>query len=438
MSNISRLRRAHLRAHEHISEDGPGLKTTRMIAALILTVFAVPRILGVASFDTVVPRSLLLVAILIIVVPDLFKLAFFAFWFMQYARRSETLKIVEGWEPDELALKLYYKEKDNADYPIGGAIEILAPGNLTRRVDKNGWSPEDISIQLVGSLVLDQEVGNLVATKSTELQAAGELKQPNWPKYSLKGLPPRFNNSSSKPTLDVSTTDYFCTAAAARLISEDRELRRKYVSTLPPNNRIPNSLCLHVLCEFSDRRILMLKRSERAWYHPGAFSISFEEQLSDHDFVDGEALAVNKLVNRALCEELFPLANRYRESPELAWAQINDFVNFARIWSVFMEEQIGGFALFCHVSVGRKSHEYCELYRAIKAAGGRRDIEGQLFVLEFGDVKNVLAQGDVKLKPILVDEVGEAKIFGDEVLMGALHPTSRYRLLTWALSKGLL
>ena len=348
------------------------------------------------------------------------------------------MKIIDNSEPDQEALELYYREKEASDYPIGSVLEVLQPGNLTKRISDNGWPPHQIELRLSGGLEFPKRTEVAVQSMIGTLVNDGKLKEPNWPKYFVQCLPDPFKDSISRPVLQLATTDYFHTAAASRLLMTDRTLRREIVSTRPERNLVPNSLCLHALVEFQDQRVLLLKRSEKSWYYPGAYSISFEEQLSHHDFCDGPENAVAKLIHRAICEEVFPLANWYEESPELAWNAVNDHVKNSRIWSVFLEQEIGNFSLFCHIGLKLKSHDYCEAFRAIKRRGGKRDNEGRLFALDFDLIKELLDGGRPLAQELLVEEIGNPEIFGEASPVGSLHPTSRYRLLTWATVKGLI
>lgn len=435
-----RISRAHELAHEHLSEDRPALRTIRMLAALVTTFLGSARLLGFAGDQVLSSQyALLVVAAALVLLPEVVKFAVLLYHFIKYMVVSESVKVNNYWNPVEDTLDLYYKERDSSDYPIGSVLEVIQPINLTKRLDRNGWAPEDICLRLAGNRIVDADLSQALEEKIAVLRESGELKEPNNPKYCVLKFPDPFKDSLAKPVIDIGITNYFETAAASRLLFCDKTLRKSFVSTQPHRNRVPHAICLHALCEFSDRRILLSKRHKRAWYYPDAFSASFEEQLSEDDFEDGGENAVAKMVHRAICEELFPVANLYEESNVLGWNLINDYIEFCRVWSFFLEHEIGNFSVFGHVSLGIASHEYCGVFRLIKGVyQGKRDKEGRLFVLDFDKVKELL-RGDRPLaQEILVDEVGDSNIFGEFREVEELHPTSRYRLLTWATAKGLM
>ncbi len=181
---------------------------------------------------------------------------------------------------------------------------------------------------------------------------------------------------------------------------------------------------------------LGLRRNENTWYYPGVFSFSFEEQLDDLDFKSGDAYAAEHWIQRAVCEEVFPLLGHYKVSPSVAWNQVNDYIDYMRFWSVFLEEEIGNFSLMAHIKLNVDSATYCKTYREMKANGGQRDREGSLFVLEGKAVAPLLQGKNTTVREILVDDIDNMSAFGEHFQVQELHPTSRYRLLWWANATG--
>jgi hypothetical protein len=66
----------------------------------------------------------------------------------------------------------------------------------------------------------------------------------------------------------------------------------------------PHSLCLHAVVVTADDWILLTRRSAKVAYHPGAWSCSIEEQLSERDFQGVGMDVVRHWVGRMLNEEL--------------------------------------------------------------------------------------------------------------------------------------
>ena len=256
--------------------------------------------------------------------------------------------------------------------------------------------------------------------------------------YVLSRLQKPFSDAVGNLRLQVEETSFSKVSAISRALIEMGRERYVHISTNPSERRVPHALCLHVLCEFSDQQVLMMKRHQDAWYYPSAFAISFEEQLDKIDFRDGGEFAVSHLVKRAVCEELFPMLGKYHSSPLVAWAQVNDFIEFSRIWSIFIEEEIGNFSLFCHLRMAVDADSYVEVYRELKKQGDRRDREGRLYALRPEDVRKILKNEEVYVSEILVDEVEDSRMYGARIRVDKLHPTSRYRLLSWATANRML
>lgn len=251
----------------------------------------------------------------------------------------------------------------------------------------------------------------------------------------LSNLPKPFADSIGKLRLKLEETDFETVSAVSRGLAAKQAIRHSLISCDPSERRVPHSLCLHVLCEFEDQQVLMMQWHEKSWYYPSAFSISFEEQIDEVDFRNGGTFAASHLVSRAVCEELFPMLGKYHRNPEVAWAQVNDFVSSSGIWSVFLEEGIGNFSMFCHLKISLDVPSYVTVYRELKKQGGRRDREGKLYALKPEDVSKLLRNEVVLVSEILVDELNDARVYGEQIAVDELHPTSRYRLLSWATAK---
>lgn len=72
------------------------------------------------------------------------------------------------------------------------------------------------------------------------------------------------------------------------------------------SNRIPHAFCLHGIIVTSDMKVLAVQRPgfERTDYRPLAWSLSFEEQLSDKDFGSKKEIDASGWVIRAVRQEM--------------------------------------------------------------------------------------------------------------------------------------
>lgn len=426
-SIINTLRHAHTLA---LKEIEPGyLQIFKMLAAVIAAILAARRMLVQPGDDLIPSEELIYIAALIIIAPEAIRFILYIFYSIRYSIIPINVRITRLWEPTGSALALFQENKGKSEYPIGGALEVLSPGNITRAIETNGWDPNEIEIEITGR----HQVTNQL--QGVEKINDGEADRK---KYMLSRLQSPFADAVGRLRLQVEETKFSTVSAVSRKIMGMKRGRSSLISCDPSERRVPHSLCLHALCEFDDGQVLMMQRNEKSWYYPGAFSASFEEQLDEHDFRDGGEFAIGHLVSRAVCEEILPLLGDYLDSPRLAWMQANDFISSSRIWSVFLEEEIGNFALFCHIKLSVDVTRYVEDYRGLKKKGGRRDREGKLYALRKEDIRSLLEKQTVFVKEMLVDQVDDKNIYGNRVAVDKLHPTSRYRLLSWAAARGLI
>lgn len=422
------IRRSHALALKKIE---PGyIQVLKMLAAIIAAMLAARRLLVEPGDDLIPYEQLIYFAALVIIAPEALRFTLYIYYVIRFSVVSEVVKVTGLWEPTKSALDFFYKNKGKSEYPIGGALEVLSPGNITRATDTNGWDPNEIDVEVVGKHRTSDKL------KATPIELAeGEVDRK---KYMLSSLQAPFADSVGRLRLQLEETNYSTVSGVSREVAKMGEDRHLHISCDPTERRVPHSLCLHVLCEFQDQQILMMQRHDQAWYYPGAFSASFEEQFDEHDLRDGGEFAMGHLVSRAVCEEVLPLLGAYLDSPRLAWMQANDFVQSSRVWSVFLEEEIGNFALFCHLRLSVDVPKYVEDYRGLKRQGGRRDREGKLYALKPEDVPRLLKNETVLVPEILVDQVDTAEVYGKRVVVEKLHPTARFRLLSWAATKGLI
>lgn len=132
-----------------------------MLAVVIAATLASRRLLVEPGEDLVPSENLVYLAALVIILPEVLRFIFFAFFYTRYLILPETIKITGLWEPTDSSLSLYYLNKDKSEYPIGGALEVLSPGNITETTELNGWDPEEISFEVTGKYRADENLTQL-------------------------------------------------------------------------------------------------------------------------------------------------------------------------------------------------------------------------------------------------------------------------------------
>jgi hypothetical protein len=295
---------------------------------------------------------------------------------------------------------------------VGCAIEMFAHPYLDRRLEDNGWATGDIEI-------IDSKLNFHI---TMELNYVPQKMSNDSIKYCLSKYEFPFSDASEKLQLEVSRTKWNVLRNVVPSIVANETLRHKLISIFPSDHKVPHSFCLHVVCLTSDNRFLALERSRNTWYHPGAFSVSFEEQLSYHDFEVKDCLPAESWFRRTLCEEVFPLVGPYDKKPEEIWAAVNQSVEFMRVWSCFLEEDTGNVSLMgvarLHLTVDELVQKCSKLENQFNS---KRDDEGRLYFMDVGEVEGLILSGH-STATNLFGSRAERKI------IEKVHPTSLYRL----------
>lgn len=166
----------------------------------------------------------------------------------------------------------------------------------------------------------------------------------------------------------------------------------------------PHSLCLHLIVETKDEKILLTRRSSKVTYYPGAWSCSIEEQLSIEDINSDNPML--KWFERTLNEELG--LSRLRD--EHGEKRIYNIDNL-RILSVFLEGDILSVSLCGYAKLDIDSETLNSLFGAYP----RSDEEfSEHAFLEYEEL----------LKELINSGRSERRQQGREY-----HPTSKYRML---------
>lgn len=323
----------------------------------------------------------------------------------------------------------YLRRKSFFEYPVESCLGLVEAPNIGSVFEQSGWRPEDITITLRGEMAANAGIEGL---PPAAVEGDG-------PKFSLARIPESFSDGIHHLDLVVAKTRFSVVKAhAAHFMGLRLDEKIDVLSRIKHEREWPDSFCLHAICETSDGYLIAEQRSPNAFYYPSAFSISFEEQLSESDFKRGNNLACQGWIRRAICEELFPQLNTYSNDPETAWSNVSHSIQVARILSIFLEGEANNVSLACYVRLKLSLLDYCSLYRKLFREGGRRDREGSLFALKVSDGAKLFGPNPTSLLHLEVDTPDpiSAKLASSSELSGVvdpgspgtLHPTSLYRL----------
>jgi len=359
-----------------------------------------------------------LLFVLVFVLPHL--IVVISFCAATFVRFLETFapppsRLTAGILTDE-STRAFATTHDPSAFVLGGAIELLRHPFLDKDISNNGWHPSAVEIRLLRSPF----------PLPPELERPFEAKGDDNPKYSLVKASRPTTDDFKSLKLEVSATTYYQIEAVRSITDNDRTLRHKFSNVAPEFHRIPNSLCLHGILVFRDGNVLAMKRRAEAAYFPGAISVSFEEQLAQADFTSSNGDIAGNLFRRAICEEVFPLADRYERNPAQAWNEVSRFVDHYRFWSLAHEESVGNFYLFGVCKLSIDLHEYIREFRRIQEQGSHRDNEGKLYFMSEQNIRDYLRSGSGVVK--VIDFSSSGAIVSEPI--ASVHPTMAYRCST--------
>lgn len=412
---------------QHVHDDRNAWRASamrfvyRMATGIFFPVIAVWS--GLVALDVAAPPSRSIVYVLVIIFLLTFAFssialieAFAAGW---VATRPLPTDFESRWRQPMASTDRYASTLGDPQFvAIGGAITVKRHPLLTRDVYENGWHPSQFRIDKTMSL------GYELAAELRE----NPLADPNNnKKYSLIRVQHAFREQSDHLVATVAETDWNTLRTAQRAVEPNEALRHSLISIDPSQARVPNSFCLHALVTFPDHSVLATKRLPDTPFFPNSFAFSFEEQISDHDFRGDPTAVVTNWIRRTICEELFPLTALYEEAPDIAWAQVNDFVGASRIWSIFLEELNGNFSCFAHIPLLVSREKYLEIYGTLVRRGHARDDEGRLYVVAREDLAKLVEQKRTSAH-LLVNDASET--------ISSLHPTSLYRVVHYLQALG--
>jgi hypothetical protein len=268
---------------------------------------------------------------------------------------------------------------------------------------------------------------------SHSIERCGGLKTfplPNQRKYGIRRLPLGPMDDENL-IVDFFETDWNTWMSVRTKIESDPDLRHELSHVIPEKNLIPQSMSLQFLVRFSNGDILAMKRKEGLASEPNSWSLSGEEQLHEHDFLSRSVGAAEYLFRRAFIEEVF--GHRVADESYLNRIWSDDctrIVNSHRIWSFFLEENVGVFQTFGVYQLKIRPQELRAIHEAAVSAGwGTTDPEGYWYIVRGADVGEFLISGSCEAHRLHGDP--ERRVIKAE----GLHATSRYRL--WRLYSAL-
>lgn len=347
-----------------------------------------------------------------------YTIVFLTFVFAFFCRLSETyadepLRVADGIPLSE-GVRRFVGAKGSDSYAIGGAIEILAYPFLDKRISNNGWHPNAVEIKL------SRRGFDIPDRLRFDADVAGDNNR----KYSLVRSSRPTTDDFGRLSLEVAPTTFGEIEGVRRSTDQDEKLRHEFSSLTPESHRLPNSLCLHAVVLLSDNNVLAMKRRKQTSYFPDSVSVSFEEQLAEMDFSTPGLEASESLFRRAICEEVFPLANRYEIDPRDSWDRVSKLVDHYRYWSLLFEESIGNFALFGVCKLRLSLSEYLAEFTKIQTEyKGMRDDEGKMYYMSLDNLRDYLLSGHGVMNMANVHDPQRKA----SVAIRTVHPTMPYR-----------
>jgi hypothetical protein len=344
-------------------------------------------------------------------------------WRRHQNARAKAKEFTELRAPDPEAVRFADKH-GHGEVVVGKVIEIWAHPSLD-------------SLSSLYDLGADPNVVNFSAPAPREfsesLVRCGGLKSfppPNQRKYGIARLPLGTMDDENF-TVEFFETDWNTWMSVRTKIEHNANLRQELSDIVPGRSRIPQSMSLQFLVRFTNGDILAMKRKEGVASEPDAWSISGEEQLHEQDFRSESVTVAEYLFRRAFVEEVF--GNRGADQSHLNRIWIEDcipIVRSHRIWSFFLEENVGIFQTFGVYQLNIRPHQLQELHKnAVSAGWGTTDPEGFWYVVRESDIPKLLKNGSCDAyrlhgipERVTIEEPG-------------LHATSRYRL--WRLHTAL-
>ncbi len=339
-----------------------------------------------------------------------------------YQRKHELLarkrvkEFTELREPDPQAA-MFADKHGHTGVVVGKVVEIWPHYSLDRSLSlyELGVDPNTVTF------------ASPTPHEFTEalLQAGGlhEFPPPNQKKYGIAKLPLGTIDDENF-RVGFFETDWNTWMSVRTRIEHDTHLRQDLSDVLPERSRIPQSMSLQFLICFRNGDILAMERKGDVASEPGAWSLSGEEQLHEEDFRVHSVTVAEYLFRRAFIEEVFGKRGADQAYLNRIWTEdCVPIVRSHRIWSFFLEENVGIFQTFGVYQLKILPHQLRELHTSAVSLGwGSGDPEGYWYVIRSADIKNLLKEG--WCDAYRLHGTSERKRIDEQ----GLHATSRYRL----------
>jgi len=250
-----------------------------------------------------------------------------------------------------------------------------------------------------------------------------EFPPPNQRKFGIAKLPIGTTDDEGL-NVDLFETDWNTWMSSRTVIERDTELRHELSHVLPERNCLPQSMSLQFIIRFANGDVLAMKRKDGLASSPNSWSFSAEEQLHERDFHYGSASAAEQLFRRAFIEEVFGRREGDAEFFKRIWADdCSQLVRSHRIWSFFLEENVGIHQLFGMYQLSVQPRDLRRIHEmAVSSGWGTTDPEGYWYVAPESEARSLLQSGRCYVERLHGDP--ERRLIKSE----GLHPTSRYRL----------
>lgn len=246
-----------------------------------------------------------------------------------------------------------------------------------------------------------------------------ERKGNNLPRFMLRGCSKNYDKNNRKLLLSLGRTEWsqtsyvwdrFGKSKGCEVASNDlmKEYSKGIKSGEASDPYLPNSLCMHLLIESLDNKVILSRISEsKRNDNPGTWAATLGEQLDLDDFTDGNNFYDNfvvKWMRRAFQEE-------YKFDKKM-YADIVDESSL-KCLSVDFESDRYNFALFCTVQLRYTFDTFYEKAKVLLST-----------------------EESCKLRAVSLDEIPQILMtYTDEEKRKEYHPSSYLRLLMFFVHK---
>ncbi len=349
--------------------------------------------------------------------------------------KKSPLPLAKFCHPDPEALKILEAQGATpADFAVcGPIIEICRSKKIYTDLSISGWDCHP-SNETSDVFVRHKSSAAFLHEGLSEDEPSVEDFEHNGKKYSLVETPANFLDSEGSLVLCVQDTDYRSVQAVQKRIRNDPLFAIHNGSIFPEIQKQANSLCLHLLVQLADGKILCMQRMSSTSYAKNKMSVSCEEQLAFEDMCVEKPDIMGHWFKRALCEEIFPLGAIQPAQLEMNWKKIEPIVSDMRVLSIVYESNYINYAIVGYCRIDCTSEEFREKYQEMSENSTGRDKEGIPCLLTEGQALEFVVNGKSRATTLWG---GDQIEFGEGTECPA-HPSSLYRLVLFLTASGAL